>query len=533
MKLNPSFSALSAVVIVALCIGQAHADTVTTPLGLTQVDDNRMPITPLTYLNLEPASKELADAAKKVTTPPPLPHQKRLLPSPDHLTPVVESFTSQGISIKRELGNSLIPSLPILGALDNEGDHTNQKRLLDALEALEPSEDTQYLPENHQQLGTVHPLNRRGEDPVDLNVFGQKLPKLELVKLPASKRGKSSGLNILGNDVPLEAIPLDSLPLEKLGTGGISRRDENPIDLGLKTGNQQDFDSAKSLLGGLLPIKRDDSPLDLGLKTGNQQDLDSAKSLLGGLLPIKRDEVPVKPLDLGLQTGNEQDMQRATDFLGSLLGGGAKRDSISPDGIDLGSLQSLGEKAFAEGKKNALPLALAPVKQAASPAVQGVKTVDQVCTAFGCTQMVQGAVQGLAKDSPIPIPLPLPLPLPVGRALGEKDLFANGILNNGGEVQGIPVRRDQNPAVQAILDTSDEARDAVLDLKTTADNAAGEFVKNMYSKNADVKTKRAFNLPSYSLLPGWGPPAKEAVKEVVDFVGLPGTRRMEKVRRRE
>ncbi|SPO22843.1 uncharacterized protein UTRI_01521 [Ustilago trichophora] len=525
MKLTSSFAALSSVVVIALCLGQAQADTVTTPLGLTKVDDKGVPVTPLTYLNLAPASKELSDAAKKVTTPPPMIHEKRLLPGGgEHLQPVVEQFTSKGISIKRELGNSLIPSLPLLGALDNEGDHTNanppkpQRRLLYALKSLELPEGSDLMPANHQELGqrTVHPLNRRDDNPLDINLLGKGLPNLLPTKLPGSKRGSSSGLNLLGEDIPLDAIKLPGV-----------RRNDDPLQLGLQTGNKQDLDAAKSLLGGLLPIKRDDNPLQLGLQTGNQQDLDMAKSLLGGLLPIKRDEVPVKPVDLGLHTGNEQDMQRAQDFLGGLLGGvHEKRDTISPDNIDLTSLKQLGEAATAEAAKDAVPVALTPVKQAASPAVQGIKTANALCTSFGCEQMLKGAVDGVKKE--------VPIPLPQKRALGDKDPFAGGLLDNHGWVAGVPVKRAQDPLVDTILDTSDVGRDAILDLKTKADDAAGEFVKNMYTKHGEVQTKRALNIPSYSLFPGAGPQAKEAAQELVDFIGLPlpGTKRMEKVRRK-
>ena len=528
MKLSSSFAALSSVVVIALCLGQAQADTVTTPLGLTKVDDKGVPVTPLTYLNLAPAAQDLSEAAKKVTTPPPMIHEKRLLPSGgEHLQPVVEQFTSKGISIKRELGNSLIPSLPLLGALDNEGDHTNanppaaQKRLLDALKSLDVPDQSEFMPANHQELGqrTVHPLNRRDDSPLDVNLLGKGLPELIPTKLPGSKRGESSGLNLLGEDIPLDAIKLPGV-----------RRGDDPIDLGLQTGNKQDLDAAKSLLGGLLPIKRDDNPLQLGLKTGNQQDMDAAKSLLGGLLPIKRDE-PVKPVDLGLHAGNEQDQQRAQDFLGGLLGGvkEGKRDTISPDNIDLSSVKQLGEAAAAEAAKDAVPVALTPVKQAASPAVQGIKTANALCTSFGCEQMLKGAVDGVKKE--------VPIPLPQRRALGDKDPFAGGLLDNHGWVAGVPVKRAQNPAVDMILDTSDEARDAILGLKTKADDAAGEFVKNMYTKHGDVQTKRALNIPSYSLLPGAGPQAKEGAQELIDFIGLPipgvpGTKRMEKVRRK-
>ncbi|KAJ1032406.1 hypothetical protein NDA16_000432 [Ustilago loliicola] len=431
---------------------------------MTQVDDKGAPITPLTYLNLEPASKELSDAAKKVTTPPPMiKQQKRLLPSAgDHLEPFVEQFTSQGLSI-RELGSSLIPSLPILGNLDNEGDHTNarppsevpavaQKRLLDALKAIDLPDSSEVMPANQQTLGqrTPHPLNRRADDPLNLNILGKNVPEL-LPKLP-TKRGQASGLNLFGHDIPLDSI---AIPAQKRG----------------------------------------DSPLDLGLKTGNEQDMDRAKSFLGGLLPIKR-------------------------------------DTISPDNIDLSSVKGLAEGFAAEGAKDAVPLALAPVKQTASPAVQVIKTGNSLCTAFGCQQAVQGAVAGVTKE--------LPVPVPQARALGDKDIFANGLLNNHGTVSGVPVKRGQEPVTSAVLDTSDAVRDDTLDLKTQADNASGAFVKNMYTEHGQVEIKRAFNLPSYSLFPGSGPKAKEALneaKEVVDFVGLPipgvpGLKRMEKVVKR-
>ncbi|KAJ1022989.1 hypothetical protein NDA13_005038 [Ustilago tritici] len=90
-----------------------------------------------------------------------------------------------------------------------------------------------------------------------------------------------------------------------------------------------------------------------------------------------------------------------------------------------------------------------------------------------------------------------------------------------------------------VLDTSDVVRDDILDLKTQADNAAGSFVKNMYSEHGQIETKRALNLPSYSLLPSSGPKAKEAIEDandVVDFVGLPvhvpGLKRMAKIVKR-
>ncbi|GAC98981.1 serine/threonine-protein kinase Sgk2 [Pseudozyma hubeiensis SY62] len=519
MRLTTSFAALYSVVVIALCLGQAHADSVTTPLALTHVDDKGKPVTPLTYLNLEPSAKELADAAKKITTPPPLPAEhKRLLPS-DQLQPFVGQISSQGLAIKRELGHSLVPSLPILGALDNEGDHTNQappakaageKRLLDALKALQPGEGTEYLPENHQTLGqrTVHPLNRRAEeDPLDVNIFGQNLHNLALPKLSPSKRSKSIGLNVLGEDVPL-----DRLSLPGLGS-------------------------------------RDVQPLDLGLKTGNQQDLDSAEGLFKGVLPFKRHDASAQPLDLGLKTGNKEDLQRADSFLTGLLGGSAaKRDSISPDGIDLGSFKSLGDKFAKQAQKDALPLLFAPVKQAASPAVQGISTVNQVCTAFDCAGLVKGTLESTTKELGLPAFKPIQLPSR-RRALGDKDLFANGLLNNGGEVEGIPIKRaipGEDVATKKVLGLSDEAQDAVLGVKDAVNdvalgekdkvnNVAGEFVKHLYSKQAKVETKRDLTLPPFSLLPGTGPQAKEAVKETIDFLGLPipGVKRMHRVRRKQ
>ncbi|SPC61269.1 uncharacterized protein UHOD_01328 [Ustilago sp. UG-2017b] len=440
-------AALSSIIVIALCLGNAQADTVATPLGLTQVDDKGAPITPLTYLNLEPASKELSDAAKKVTTPPPMTKQKRLVPSAsDHLEPFAKQFTSQGISI-RELGSSLIPSLPLLGALDNEGDHTNakppaevpaveapaaQKRLLDVLKSLDLPDSGRVMPANQQTLDqrTSHPLNRRADDPLNLNILGKK-PTGLLPKLP-TKRDDASGINLFGHEIPLDAIALPSR------------------------------------------------------STGNEQDMDRAKSFLGVLLPIKR-------------------------------------DTISPENVDLSSVKGLGEGLAAKGAQSAVPLALSPVKQAASPAVQGIKTANALCTSFGCQQAVQGAVAGVTKE--------LPVPVPVARA--------NGLLNNGGSVSGVPVKRGQDPLSSTVLDTSDVVRDNILDLKTQADNAAGSLVKNMYSEHGQIETKRALNLSSYSLLPGSGPEAKEAIedaKDVVDFVGLPvrlpGLKRMAKIVKR-
>ncbi|KAJ1034036.1 hypothetical protein NDA18_000908 [Ustilago nuda] len=458
MKLTSSFAALSSIIVIALCLGNAQADTVTTPLGLTQVDDKEAPITPLTYLNHEPASKELSDAAKKVTTPPPMIKQKRLVPSAsDHIEPFVKQFTSQGISI-RELGSSLIPSLPLLGALDNEGDHTNakppaevpaveapaaQKRLLDVLKSLDFPDSGRVMPANQQTLGQrpSHPLNRRADDPLNLNILGKKPTEL-FPKLP-TKRDDASGINLFGHEIPLDAI---ALPTQK----------------------------------------RDDSPVELGLKTGNEQDMDRAKSFLGGLLPIKR-------------------------------------NTISPENVDLSSIKGLGEGLAAKGAQSAVPLALSPVEQAAIPAVQGIKTTNALCTSFGCQQAVQDAVAGVTKE--------LSVPVPVARA--------NGLLNNGGSVSGVPVKRSQDPLSSTVLDTSDVVRDNILDLKTQADNAAGSFVKNMYSEHSQIETNRALNLPSYSLLPGSGPEAKEAIedaKDVVDFVGLPvrlpGLKRMAKIVKR-
>ncbi|KIS70960.1 uncharacterized protein UMAG_11839 [Mycosarcoma maydis] len=605
MKLTSSFATLASVVVIALCVGQTHADSVTTPLGLTRVDDKGKPITPLTYLNLAPASKELADAAKMVTTPPPMiEEQRRLLPS-DHLEPVVEQFSSKGITIKRELGGSLVPSLPILGALDNEGDHSNQvspatdssvageKRLLDALNSLKPGEGTQFLPENHQTLGqrTVHPLNRRSvEEPIDVSILGKKLSRPAMPKVPArrdessgldllgtkiplnslpidslplpkppTKRDESSGLDLLGTKIPLNSLPIDSLPLPKPPT----KRDESsgldllgtkiplnslPIDsLPLpKPPTKRDESSGLDLFGTKIPLnslpldslplpgasKRDVQPVDLGLKTGNKGDLDSAEALLKGLLPIKREEDSVQPFDLGLKTGNEQDLERAKSLIGGLLGG-SKRDSISPDGVNLGSVKDLGSTLGQEAMKNGIPLALSPVKQAASPAVQGISTVNQVCTSFGCAQIVKGAIDGATKNLGLPEFQPIRLPV---RSLGEKNLFADGLLHNNGQVSGIPVKRaSEDPVVSTILDTSDKARDALLGVKDAADNAAGGFVKNMYSKPAEVETKRDLSLPPFSLLPGKGPDTKAAAKELIEFLDLPvpGLKRMDKVRRKE
>ena len=560
MKLSSSFAALSAAVVVALCIGQAHAETVNAPLGLSQVNDEGVPITPLTYLNLEPSSKELSDAAKKVTTPPPLPkHPKRLLNPADELKPYVGQLSSPGLSVRAELGHSLIPSLPILGNLDNEGDHRTdvaepKKRLVGPLEVLKPGEGTQYLPENHQTLGqrTVHPLNRRADSPLDLSFFGKNLDELA-PKLPAGKRATDTGLNLLGADVPLDKLPIPGLKRQA---------DVKPLDLGLKTGNAQDADAAKSLLGGLLPIKRllsndnplapaapaseaddgssglsvlgnnvplnklaapgmrrqaDVKPLDLGLKTGNAQDADAAKSLLGGLLPIKRDG-DVKPVDLGLKTGNAQDAERANDFLGSLLGG--KRDTITPDNLNLDSVKPI----VNQGAATVMPIVLNQVKSKASPAVQGIKAANGLCSAFGCQNAVQGALGGVTKE----------LPLPQARALGDKDMFEHGLLGGNGEINGIPVRR-ADPLTDTVLGASDEARDAILGVKDQADNAAGAFVKNMYSKHGEVQTKRDLTLPGYALLPGTGPMAKEGAQELIDFLDLPvpGLKRMDKLRRKE
>ncbi|EST10182.1 hypothetical protein PSEUBRA_000595 [Kalmanozyma brasiliensis GHG001] len=453
MKFTPTFTALFSVLFLAICLEQAQADSVTAPLALTEVGDQGKPTTPLSYLNLEPAAQQIASAAT--------PHRKRLLPTESQ--PFVSKLSSEGLSL-RALDGSLLSGLPLVGQFDHEGDYTNvaaQKRLLGPLSSLAPSEDTQYLQPNQQQLGSVHPLDRRATP---------------------------SGLNVFGNEIPVDAVPLDALPLNKLGKGGIARRDE-PVDLGLKTGNPQDVDAAESLLSGLLPVRREVKPVDLGLKTGNPVDV---KSLLSGLLPIKRD-VPVQPVDLGLKTGNAQDADRAQSLLGSLLP--VKRDSISPDNVDLGSLQSLATSAAGQGKESVMPLALGQVKQAASPAVQAIKTVNQVCTAFGCERLVRGAVQGALPASPLP-----------AGAIGKRG----------------------DPAVDTILDTSDQVRDAVLNLKSTTDNAAGEFVKSLYGK-----TKRETLLPGYSLLPGTGPGAKNAVKEIVDFVGLPlpGKRGMERRRK--
>lgn len=565
MKLTSSFAALSSVVVIALCLGQAQADTVTTPLGLTQVDDKGVPITPLTYLNLAPASKELSGAAKKITTPPPMLHEKRLAPSDaDHLQPLIEEFTSKGISIR-----SLLPALPIIGQLDNEGDHTNalppaaQKRLLDALKALEPSDTTQYLPENHQTLGqrTPHPLNRRADDSLDLNLFGEKVPNVLPAKLPAklpgSKRDGSSGLNLLGSDIPLDALKLPGskretqtppvdlglksgdaenlAAVQKILNGVVGSTKRQAIEApaqgsGLAIGNEQDMERAQKFLAGLLAGgKRElvEAPAQgSGLTIGNEQDMERAQKFLSGLLAGgKREAIEAPTEGSGLTLGNEQDMERAQKFLAGLLAGG-KRDTISPDNVDLGSLKGVGEGAA----KAALPIAVFPIKQTASPAVQGIKAVNALCTSFGCHQAAQGAVKGVTKD--------LPVPLPAARALGDKDPFANGLLDNQGAVAGVPVKRAQDPLTATVLDTSDSARDAILNLKDGADNAAGAFVKNMYSKHGQVETKRALNFPGYSLLPGTGPKAKEAVQEAYDFIGIPipgvpMSKRMEKVRRRE
>ncbi|ETS61253.1 hypothetical protein PaG_05217 [Moesziomyces aphidis] len=440
MKLSSSFAALSAAVVVALCIGQAHAETVNAPLGLSQVNDEGVPITPLTYLNLEPSSKELSDAAKKVTTPPPLPkHPKRLLNPADELKPYVGQLSSPGLSVRAELGHSLIPSLPILGNLDNEGDHRTdvaepKKRLVGPLEVLKPGEGTQYLPENHQTLGqrTVHPLNRRADSPVDLSFFGKNLDELA-PKLPAGKRASDTGLNLLGADVPLDKLPLP------------------------------------------------------GLK--RQAD-----------------------------TGNAQDAERANDFLGSLLGG--KRDTITPDNLNLDSVKPI----VNQGAATVMPIVLNQVKSKASPAVQGIKAANGLCSAFGCQNAVQGALGGVTKE----------LPLPQARALGDKDMFEHGLLGGNGEINGIPVRR-ADPLTDTVLGASDEARDAILGVKDQADNAAGAFVKNMYSKHGEVQTKRDLTLPGYALLPGTGPMAKQGAQELIDFLDLPvpGLKRMDKLRRKE
>ncbi|TKY85247.1 hypothetical protein EX895_006327 [Sporisorium graminicola] len=485
-------------------------------------------------------------------------HAKRLLPN-DHLEPVVEKFTSQGLSLKRDtllpklalfdsLDNegdytqakrdSLIPKLPLFGSFDNEGDYSNvRKRLLDFVKSLEPSKGTEYLEENHQTLGpqhTVHPLNRRHDaaNPLDVAILGEKLPFGIPTKLPGSKRSKSSGLDLLGYKIPLNAIEIPSA----------SKRGDSPVDLGLKADNKEGVDAVSAILESLVKTsyKRDDSPLDLGLKTGNKQDLDSAKSLLGGLIPTKREEqAPVQPLDLGLHTGNEQDLERAKSILGGLLGGAAtKRDTISTDKIDLSSFEELGQAATKEGAKALLPLAFAPVRQAASPAVQGIKAVNSVCNAFGCYPAIESVIKKVKDEVTNEVHLPVP---GQARALGDQNLLANGLLNGNGQIEGVPVKRDQDPVTAAILDTSDKARDEILDVKTAADNAAGAFVKNMYSKHGEVKERGDLNFPGLSLLPGTGPSAtetanklKEDLKEVIDFTGLPlpGAKRMEKVRRK-
>ena len=112
--------------------------------------------------------------------------------------------------------------------------------------------------------------------------------------------------------------------------------------------------------------------------------------------------------------------------------------------------------------------------------------------------------------------------MPVARAIRDKDILANGLLNNGGSVSSVPIRRGQDPLTSTVLDMRDVVRDDILDLKTQVDNAAGSFVKNMYSKHGQIETKRALNLPSS------GPKAKEAIEDandVVDFAILlrPGT----------
>ncbi|KAJ1572938.1 hypothetical protein NDA11_003189 [Ustilago hordei] len=74
----------------------------------------------------------------------------------------------------------------------------------------------------------------------------------------------------------------------------------------------------------------------------------------------------------------------------------------------------------------------------------------------------------------------------------------SGVLycKKGGSVSGVPIRRGQDPLTSTVLDMSNVVRDDILDLKTQADNAAGSFVKNMYSKHGQIETKRALNLPS-------------------------------------
>ncbi|KAJ1582145.1 hypothetical protein NDA15_003639 [Ustilago hordei] len=106
----------------------------------------------------------------------------------------------------------------------------------------------------------------------------------------------------------------------------------------------------------------------------------------------------------------------------------------------------------------------------------------------GVLYSVQGAVAGVTKELPVPVPL--------ARAIGDKDILANGLLNNSGSVSGVPIRRGQDPLTSTVLDMSNVVRDDILDLKTQADNAAGSFVKNMYSKHGQIETKRALNLPS-------------------------------------
>lgn len=534
MKLTSSFATLASVVVLALCLGQAQADSVEAPLGLTYVDDKGVPVTPLTYLNLAPAAHDLSSAAKKLSTPPPMLHEpkKRLLPiAKDQLQPVVEKFTSQGLSIRGEVGHSLIPSLPILGTLDNEGDHTNmpasapvQKRLLDALNSLEPSQGTQFMPENQQELGqrTPHPLNRREEDPIKVDILGKTLPDLIPTKLPSAKRQESnSGISLFGENIPLKPITLPN-----------SKRSDSPIDLGLQTGNKQDLAAAQSLLKSLLPTRREATtqPVELGLHTGNAQDLQRAEDFFNDLLAgSKRDGAPLATdTVMTYRRHFAANIDRFDEFLKSYQAK-KKRDTISPNNIDLSSVKKLGEAAVSQATKDAVPVALAPIKQAVSPAVEVVKTANALCTSFNCAGMVQGAAGSVMKDLPIP-------GLPHARALGDEDPFAGGLLNNQGEVSGIPVKRDQNPAVQMILDTSDGARDEILALKDKVDNAAGEFVKNMYTKHGEIQTRGAINLPSYSLLPGAGPPARKAAKELIDFIGLPipgVAKRMEKVRRKE
>ncbi|KAI3484776.1 hypothetical protein L1887_52062 [Cichorium endivia] len=439
MKLTSSFAALSAAVVVALCIGQAHAETVNAPLGLSQVNDEGVPITPLTYLNLEPVE--------------------------------------QGALGRRQ-----------------EGDYA--------------SASSQAPQASAQPGGRAQAVRRPAQQPGPLGARRARTQPHPLVAHPGQPRQRGRPPHRRGRAQEASRR---------------SARDVKPLDLGLKTGNAQDADAAKSLLGGLLPIKRllsndnplapsapaseaddgssglsvlgnnvplnklavpgmrrqaDVKPLDLGLKTGNAQDADAAKSLLGGLLPIKRDG-DVKPVDLGLKTGNAQDAERANDFLGSLLGG--KRDTITPDNLNLDSVKPI----VNQGAATVMPIVLNQVKSKASPAVQGIK-----------------AANGLHG------------------ALGDKDMFEHGLLGGNGEINGIPVRR-ADPLTDTVLGASDEARDAILGVKDQADNAAGAFVKNMYSKHGEVQTKRDLTLPGYALLPGTGPMAKEGAQELIDFLDLP------------